>query len=69
MRVIEVKLDRASFADTLGEMREWLDRNTSPLVRFETAVEERGGIMATVEFDSAELAELFWQAFGGSYGR
>jgi hypothetical protein len=27
MRVVHMRVPRAAFADTLGEMREWLDRH------------------------------------------
>jgi hypothetical protein len=36
MRVVHVQVARNEFADTLGKMREWLDRHDRPLVRFET---------------------------------
>jgi len=52
---------------TLGKMREWLDSQNRPIVRFET---EGDGdtITISVQFDSDDLAELFRQAFQGSYG-
>ena len=67
MRVVEVEATRARFADVLGEMREWLDRNARPLVRFET--ESRGAdiIAVKVQFEIDILAEGFRVAFGGSY--
>ena len=34
MRIVEVRSARAKFPQTLGEMREWLDRNNHPLIRF-----------------------------------
>jgi hypothetical protein len=33
MRVIEVRVARATFAATLGEMRQWLDGHNRPRVR------------------------------------
>ena len=36
MRVVHVRIARADLAKSLGEMREWLDRHKTPLVRFET---------------------------------
>jgi hypothetical protein len=49
-------------------MREWLDRNGRPLVRFETATDDSSGIITVdVQFDSDDLAELFRQSFEGSY--
>jgi len=66
MRVVQVCVHRAFFGDTLGEMREWLDRQHTPLVRFETASE---GAMITIEtqFEGDDLAELFRHAFEGSF--
>jgi hypothetical protein len=66
MRVVYARVTRADFAKSLGEMREWLDRYQRPLVRFETeAVGDT--ITVKVQFDSDDLAELFRQAFQGSY--
>jgi hypothetical protein len=66
MRVVHARVSRADFAKRLGEMREWLDRHNRPLVRFETeAVGDT--ITVKVQFDSDDLAELFRQAFQGSY--
>jgi hypothetical protein len=67
MRVVHVRVSRAAFADTLGKMREWLDRNNRPLVRFETKGES-ANINIKVHFDSDDLAEQFRQSFRGSYG-
>jgi hypothetical protein len=36
MRVVQMRVNRVDFPKTLGDMREWLDRNNRPLVRFET---------------------------------
>jgi hypothetical protein len=43
-------------------MRQWLDQNGRPLVRFETEADGD-----TVRFDADELAERFRQSFGGSF--
>ena len=66
MRVIEVWATRPTFADLLGDMRQWLDRNDCPVLGFET---ERDGIsiLLKVQFDDNALAERFRQAFRGSY--
>jgi len=70
MRIVEVRSERAAFPRTLGAMREWLDRNGRPLVRFETATDDSSGIITVdVQFDSDDLAELFRQSFEGSYAR
>ena len=64
MRVVQIVVARASFADTLGAMRNWLDQHGRPLVRFETASEE-DAILMRVQFDDDVLAEAFRQHFGG----
>jgi hypothetical protein len=50
-----------------GEMREWLDRNNHPLVRFETET-DGDSITIKVQFDGEDLAEGFRHTFRGSYG-
>lgn len=65
MRVIQVAVARASFADTLGAMRNWLDQNGRPLVRFDTASEAEAIIMR-VQFEDDALAEAFRQHFDGT---
>jgi hypothetical protein len=66
MRIVHVRVPRPDFAETLGKMREWLDRRNRPLVRFETeAVADT--ITIKVQFDSDDLAEQFRGAFQGSY--
>jgi hypothetical protein len=67
MRVVHVQVARNEFADTLGKMREWLDRHDRPLVRFETESVD-GRITIKVQFDPDDLAELFRQEFEGAYG-
>ena len=66
MRIVEVRSERAGFPRTLAAMREWLDQNGRPLVRFETEV-DGDTILIKVQFDAAELADSFRQSFGGSY--
>ena len=66
MRIVEVRSERVGFPQTLGAMRVWLDQNGRPLVRFETEA-DGNTILIKVQFDAAELAESFRQAFGGSY--
>ena len=65
MRVIQVVVPRAAFADTLGAMRNWLDQHGRPLVRFDTA-SEADAIVMRVQFDDDALAEAFRQRFDGS---
>lgn len=64
MRVIQVVVARATFADTLGAMRSWLDQNGRPLVKFETA-SEADAIVMRVQFEDDGLAQAFRQHFGG----
>jgi hypothetical protein len=66
MRVVHVRVRRANFAKALGDMREWLDRNKSPLVRFETEF-DGDTISVKVKFDADDLAEQFRRAFEGNY--
>jgi hypothetical protein len=66
MRIVEVRSERAGFPRTLGAMREWLDQNGRPLVRFETEA-DGDTIVVKVRFDADELAERFRQSFGGSF--
>ena len=66
MRVVHVRVPRADFADSLGKMREWLDRNDCRLVRFETEA-DADTITIKVQFDGDDLAEAFRQAFQGTY--
>jgi hypothetical protein len=66
MRVVHVRIARADFAKRLGEMREWLDHHKRPLVRFETAA-DGDTLTIKIQFDGDDLAELFRQAFQGSY--
>ena len=66
MWVVHVRVARSDFAKSLGEMREWLDRHNRPLVRFETEA-DGDTITVKVQFDDDDLAELFRQAFRGSY--
>jgi hypothetical protein len=55
---------RAEFADTLGRMRDWLDRNGRPLVGFETEG-DASTIVIRVQFDDDALGDAFAQEFGG----
>ena len=66
MWIVEVRSARAKFPQTLGEMREWLDRNNHPLIRFETET-DKSGIMIRVQFDADDVAEQFRHSFQGSY--
>ena len=67
MRRVEVHSDRIAFPETLGAMREWLDRNDRPIVRFETERDDAGAITIKIQFEANDLAEQFRQSFRGSY--
>ena len=63
MRVVQVHVNRADFDKTLEAVREWLDRNNRPLVRFETETDD-DTILIKVQFDDDALAEAFRKEFG-----
>ena len=67
MRTVEVHSDRLAFPETLGAMREWLDQNDRPIVRFETERDDAGAITIKIQFEANDLAEQFRQSFRGSY--
>lgn len=63
MTLVELQIERAAFADTLGAMRDWLDRHDAGAVKFETAANTQGGIRIRVEFTRADLAQQFAARF------
>jgi len=63
-RVVEVRVSATAFADTLGTMREWLDRNSVIPVRFEHATERNENVLILVEFEKGNLADAFRREFG-----
>ena len=56
MRIIELRSDRADFPRMLADIREWLNRNDRPLVRFETEPEEGNALTIKVQFEANDLA-------------
>jgi hypothetical protein len=65
MRIVHVHSSRAEFPKLLAAMREWLDRNSRPLVRFETeSVDD--SITVKLGFDDDRLAERFRRSFKGA---
>ena len=64
MRVVELHVSRAAFADALSSMRTWLDHNDRPLVRFETEI-DGDAILVKVLFENDGQGETFAQDFGG----
>ena len=67
VRVVELPVDRAAFADALSSIRSWLDHNDRPLVRFETEI-EGDAIVVKVQFEDDRQGEAFAQDFGGEIG-
>src|SRR5712691_8927729 len=67
-RVVEVRVSATVFADTLGTMREWLDRNSVIPVRFEHATERNENVLILVEFEERNLADAFRREFGDDIG-
>ena len=67
MRVVELHVRRAAFADALSSMRNWLDHNDRPLVRFETEI-DGDAILVKVQFEDDRQGEAFAQDFGGEIG-
>ena len=67
-RVVEVRVSATVFADTLGSMREWLDRNSVIPVRFEHATERNENVLILVDFEEGNLADAFRREFGDDIG-
>ncbi len=67
-RVVKVRVSATVFADTLGTMREWLDRNSVIPVRFEHATERNENVLILVEFEESNLADAFRREFGDDIG-
>jgi hypothetical protein len=67
-RVVKVRVSASVFADTLGTMREWLDRNSVIPVRFEHATERNENVLILVEFEEGNLADAFRREFGDDIG-
>ncbi len=67
-RVVEVRVSATVFADTLGTMREWLDRNSVIPVRFEHATERNEKVLILVEFEEGNLADAFRREFAEGIG-
>jgi len=63
MPAVETRILRASFANMLGAMRDWLDNNATGPVKFETASEGGGTILIRVEFTRDEQAQDFAARF------
>jgi hypothetical protein len=67
MHVVKVRPDPRGFRKRCSlAMREWLDHNDRPSIRFKTASEQVGTIMIEVGFRANDLAEQFCRQFHGS---
>jgi hypothetical protein len=64
MHEVEVRLKRQKLADTLGEMRQWLDRYDCIPVSFDITRGKRGALLANMVFKEDHLAEAFLRDFG-----
>ena len=63
MPTVETRIARASFAEALGAMRDWLDNNATGSIKFETASAEDGTILIRVEFTNPDQAQSFAAEF------
>lgn len=64
MRVIEMRVGRSALGETLGAMREWIDRKKAGAVKCETETDPSGLVLIRLEFGRAELGFSFqreWQ--------
>jgi hypothetical protein len=65
MRIVEMRVGRSAFGETLGAMREWIDRVGAGPVKFESESDPNGLVVIRLEFISAHLGFAFrrdWQA-------
>ena len=67
MRTVEIRIDQASFADTLSAMREWLDRRKCYLSHFRHVTGDDGIVVISAGFPSADDPRIdeFQRQFGG----
>jgi DNA-binding transcriptional regulator LsrR (DeoR family) len=70
-RIVEIRVPAFAFAETLSEMRGWLDHRRCDPLRFTCVREGSGAVVVRVEFrsDMEELAEAFKRAFARSSER
>jgi len=64
MRVVEMRVGRRAFGETLGAMREWMDRVGAGSVKFESESDSNGLIVIRLEFGAPEMGFAFcrdWQ--------
>ena len=67
MRIIEIRVDQAIFADTLNAMREWLDREKCYLSQFRHRSDDDGTIVISAGFSKADdpRVDAFHRQFSG----
>ena len=59
MRAIALQVQRSMFGQTLGEIREWIDRNRADPVKFASTSDPNGYVVVRLEFPRAELGFAF----------
>jgi hypothetical protein len=66
MRTIQIRVEEGTFADTLGAMREWLDREKLYLAHFRHEI-GGGMIVMSVGFSNPDdpRVDAFHRTFGG----
>jgi len=64
MRVVELRIDRRALGETLGAMREWIDRVGAGPVKFESETDPNGLVVIRLEFGRAELGFAFRRDWG-----
>jgi len=63
MRAVDLHISSARLADSLGDMRRWLDHNDCIPAAFGTATERPGAVLVHVEFRENSAAEAFERDF------
>ena len=59
MRVVEIRVERSTFGETLAEMREWIDRNGGDPVKFESSIDRNGRVLIRLDFVRPEVGFAF----------
>jgi hypothetical protein len=67
MRIVKIRVEQASFADTLNAMREWLDRKNCYLAHFRHLSGDDGIIVISAGFAKADdpRVDEFERQFSG----
>jgi hypothetical protein len=65
MRTVHTHVAQTALATTMNAMRQWLDQNGNPDIRFETAKEETG-LVISLEFPTDSVAYAFERRFGNT---